>query len=364
MAAHAGQTLLPYREDHIGLTRWPLVIAIGLSALAVALAVLAVPTSNAPIGGLTLAGSVFAGCGAAIAWVLVYTGWVLAIEIDPEQIRYGALRKADARARRGLPPSTTPYATWLHEYRCPVSAVRRVWIVRGARDALDPERSTGVPISPGGQGQRVGRAGWIRTPFSPGGLMLQLHSSPNSPSDQKMMWTVFAREPVSSMFRTSDILYTPISNPDRCRAALVEALRVNGLELDAQGYVHQIPGAAVVPPRQAVIDRQDAAPRRRHGRLTTVLSIVWALIPLLTLGYFTWISYVYAALRVRQLHTTLLTLLVIGLEAVYWWLTIQVGGQTGPNPQGGGAFAGMFALLAIGGTLSCFVLRRSVFYVY
>jgi hypothetical protein len=364
MAADAGQTLLPYREDHIGLTKWPLVIAVGLSALAVALAVLAVPTSNAPIGGLTLTGAVVAGCGAAIAWVLVYTGWVLAIEIDPEQIRYGALRNADARARRGLPPSTTPYATWLHEYRCPVSAVRRVWIVRGARDALDPERSTGVPISLGGRGQPVARAGWIRMPFSPGGLMLQLDSPTAPPTDPQMMWTVFARVPVSSMFKTSDILFTPISNPDRCRAALVEALRLSGLELDATGYVHQIPGAAVVTRRQTDIDRQDAAPRRRHGRLTTVLSIVWALIPLLTLGYFTWISYVYAALRVRQLHTTLLTLLVIGLEAVYWWLTILVGGQTGPNPQGGGAVAGMLALLAIGGTLSCFVLRRSVFYVY
>jgi len=60
----------------------------------------------------------------------------------------------------------------------------------------------------------------------------------------------------------------------------------------------------------------------------------------------------------------LLTLLVIGLEAVYWWLTIQVGGQTGPDPQGGGVVAGMLALMAIGGTWSCFVLRRSVFYVY
>ena len=52
--------------------------------------------------------------------MLVYTGWVFGIEIDSEQIRYGALRKAEARARLGLPPSTTPYATWLHEYRCPV----------------------------------------------------------------------------------------------------------------------------------------------------------------------------------------------------------------------------------------------------
>jgi hypothetical protein len=119
MAADAGRTLLPYREDHIGLTRWPLLIAVGLSVLTVALAVLAVPTSTGPIGGLTLTGCVFAGCGAAIAWVLVYTGWVLAIEIDPEQIRYGALRNADARARRGLRPSTTPYATWLHGIAVP-----------------------------------------------------------------------------------------------------------------------------------------------------------------------------------------------------------------------------------------------------
>ncbi len=241
MAADAGRTLLPYREDHIGLTRWPLLIAVGLTLLALALAVPTVLTLNAPIGGLALTGFIFAGCAAAIAWVLVYTGWVLAIEIDPEKIRYGALRNADARARRGLPPSTTPYATWLHEYRCPVSAVRRVWIVRGARDALDPERSTGVPISLGGQGRPVARAGWIRMPFSPGGLMLQLDSPTAPPTDPQMMWTVFARVPVSSMFRTSDILFTPISNPDRCRAALVEALRLNGLELDATGYVHQIP---------------------------------------------------------------------------------------------------------------------------
>jgi len=365
MAADAGRTLLPYREDHIGLTRWPLLIAVGLSVLAVALAVLAVPTSNAPIGALTLTGFIFAGCGAAIAWVLVYTGWVLAIEIDPEQIRYGALRKADARARRGLPPSTTPYATWLHEYRCPVSAVRRVWIVRGARDALDPERATGVPILQRIGGRMVAHEGWIRMPFSPGGLMLQLDSPTAPPTDQQMMWTgFFARVPVSSVFSESDTLYTPVSNPDRCREALVEAFRINGLELDAQGNVHQIPGA-VVTPRHAVKAAPANAPAsRRRGRLTTLFSILWALIPLLTFGYFTWVPYVYAALRVRQLHTTLLTLLVIGLDAVYWWLTIQVGGQTGPNPQGGGAFAGILALLAIGGTGSCFMLRRSVFYVY
>jgi hypothetical protein len=195
--------------------------------------------------------------------------------------------------------------------------------------------------------------------------MLQLDSPTAPPTDPQMMWTgFFARVPVSSVFSESDTLYTPVSNPDRCRAALVEAFRLNGLELDAQGNVHQIPGTAVVPPRQAVIERRDPAPSRRHGRLTTVVSIGWALIPLLTLGYFTWVPYIYAALRVRQLHTTLLTLLVIGLEAVYWWLTIQVGGQTGPDPQGGGAVAGMLALLAIGGTVSCFILRRSVFYVY
>jgi hypothetical protein len=358
MAVDASQTLLPYREDHIGLTRWPLVIAVGLTILAIALAVPAFPTWNEPIGALTAPGFIFAAFLAAIAWVLVYTGWVLGIEIDSEQIRYGALRKAEARARRGLPPSTTPYATWLHEYRCPVPTIRRVWIVRGARDALNPERSTGVSILGGS------RQGWIRTPFVAGGLMLQVDSPLVAQLPDQAMWRGFARVPVSSVFRESDILYTPIGNPDRCRAAVVEALRLNGLELDAQGYVHQIPGAAVVSPRRAVMDRPDASPVRRHGRLTAGISILWALIPILTLGYFTWIPYVYAALRVRQLHTTLLTLLVIGLEAFYWWLTIQLGGQTGPNPQGGGAVAGMLALLAIGGTLSCFVLRRSVFYVY
>lgn len=366
MAADPGPTLLPYREDHIGLTRWPLFIASGLTLLAVVLAAPTVLTLSAPLGGLVLAGFMIAGCGAAIAWVLVYTGWVLALEIDPDQIRYGALRNADARAQRGLPPSSTPYATWLHEYRCPVSEVRRVWIVRGARDSLNPERSTGVPMSASGQGRPVARAGWIRIPFSPGGLMLQLDSAfaAAPPAGQKMWTGFYARVPVSSRFTESDTLYTPVSNPDRCRAALVEALRLNGLELDAQGYVHQIPGAVVVPPGRTNTDRPDAFPTRRHGRLTTVLSIAWALIPLLTLGYLTWIAFVYAALRVRQLHTTLLTLLVIGLEAVYWWVTVLVGGQTGPDPQGGGALAGMLALLAIGGTLSCFVLRRSVFYVY
>jgi hypothetical protein len=364
MALDPGQTLLPYREDHLGLTRWPLVIAVGLTVLSITLAVPAVRTWSEQVGALPAVGFIFAGFGAAIAWVLVYTGWVLGIEIDPEQIRYGALRKAEARARRGLPPSTTPYATWLHEYRCPVPNIRRVWIVRGARDALNPERSTGVPIMLGDGNRRVARQGWIRTPFVAGGLMLQVDSPLAAQLTDQAMWRTFARVPVGSAFGSSDILYTPIANPDRCRAALVQALQLNGLELDTQGYAHQISGAAVVSPRGTVAKQRDAPARRRHGRLTAGLSIFWALIPLLTLGYFTWIPYVYAALRVRQLHTTLLTFLVIGLEAFYWWLTIQLGGQTGPNPQGGGAVAGMLALLAIGGTLSCFLLRRSVFYVY
>lgn len=364
MAVDPGQTLLPYREDHIGLTRSPLLIAVGLTVVAIVLAVTAVATVNQPIGALTETGFVFAACAAAVAWVLVYTGWVLGIEIDPEQIRFGALRKADARARRGLPPSTTPYATWLHEYRCPVSAVRRVWIVRGARDALNPERATGVPVLQRVGGRMVAHEGWIRIPFSPGGLMLQLDSAPSALTDEQKMWTgFFARVPVSSMFGKSDTLFTPIGNPDSCRAALVEALRVNGLELDAQGGVQQIPGA-VVKSRPIVAAPPNAPERRRHGRLTTVLSVLWALIPLLTLGYLTWIPYLYAALRVRELHTTLLTLLVIGLEAVYWWLTAVVGAETGPSGPGTGLLVGMVALLAIGGTLSCFVLRRSVFYVY
>jgi len=194
--------------------------------------------------------------------------------------------------------------------------------------------------------------------------MLQVDSPLNTQLPDQMMWRGFGRVPESSVFGGSDIRYTPIGNPDRCRAALAEALRLNGLELDSQGDVHEIPGAAVVGPRRTVMDLRDAPAERRHGRLAAGLSIFWALIPLLTLGFFTWIPYVYAALRVRELHTTLLALLVIGLEALYWWLTSVVGSQTGPNPQGGGAFAGMMALMAIGGTLSCFVLRRSVFYVY
>jgi hypothetical protein len=241
MAAEAGQTLLPYREDHIGLTRWPLVTAVGLTGLTTVLALVAVPTWNAPIGALTVTGFIFAGFAAAVAWVLVYTGWVLGIEINREQIRYGALRKADARARRGKPPSkSNPYATWLNEYRCPLPAVRRVWVVRGARAALDPERSTGVITSQRSQGRTVARQGWIRIPFSPGGLMLQLESPTAAPTDPQMMWRVFARVPVTSAFRDSDILYTPVSDPDRCRAALAEALRQNGMELDAQGNVQRL----------------------------------------------------------------------------------------------------------------------------
>src|SRR5260370_14517397 len=223
VGAEGGERVVGDREGQRGLTRWPLGIAAGLTLLALVLAVPAVLMSNTPLGGLAFGGSIFAGCAAAIAWVLVYAGWVLALEIDPEKIRYGALSNADARARRGLPPSTTPYATWLHEYRCPVAAVRRVWIVRGARDALNTERSTGVPISLGSPGSRSARAGWIRTPFSPGGLMLQLDSPPSSPADQKMMWAVFARAPVSSIFKTIGILYTPISDPNRRPTALVSA---------------------------------------------------------------------------------------------------------------------------------------------
>ena len=70
--------------------------------------------------------------------------------------------------------------------------------------------------------------------------MLQLESPTAAPTDPQMMWRVFARVPVTAAFRDSDILYTPISDPDRCRAALAEALRLNGMELDAQGNVQRL----------------------------------------------------------------------------------------------------------------------------
>ena len=358
MVGNRGQgTLLPYREDHVGLTRWPMAVAAGLTIVGLAL-LATVPTWGQPIGALTVPAFVFVSCGAGIAWVLVYTGWVLGVAIDAEQIRFCAVRKAERRARRGLPPPSRakPYATWLYEYRCPIPAIRRIWIVQGWRDS---EKVTGVPPALLVNGSRVARKGWIGMPFVKAGLAFQFDIAQGMMPTFGWSWKNFTPTAASGWIEESDFWYTPVADPDRCRAALVEALQLNGFELDSEGKVHVIPGAiphVSVPPPPPIPRK-----RPRHATLTTALSIFWALIPLLTLGFFAVVPYVYAAARVRQVHTTLIALLVLGLEITYWWLTGYVGSQTGPNPDGGGAVAGMLAVLAIGGTLLAFMLRREVF---
>jgi hypothetical protein len=247
MAGNPGhETLLPYREDHIGLTRWPLAIAVGLTVLTLAL-LLTLPTWSQAIGALTETAFVVFSCGAVVAWVLVYTGWVLGVAIDQDQIRFGALRKAERRARRGLPPPSRakPYATWLYEYRCPIAAIKGIWMIPGGWAALNPERAAGVPDYLNDEGRPVAREGWIRLPFSAGGLMFQFDTFQSTLPKFGGTWRRFVPVSASAMLMASDIWYTPVADPVRCHAALVEALHVNGFDVDAAGNVHAIPG--VVP---------------------------------------------------------------------------------------------------------------------
>lgn len=354
------ETLLPYREDHVALTRLPVVIAVGLTLVAGGFLVWTVLTFAQPgaIGGLATVGFILFAFAAAAAWVIVYEGWVLGVEITYFGFRFGALRKADQRAKRGLRPqaSPRPYGTWLYEYRAPISAVKHIWFVDKA-DVTNPERA--YPALFGGS-RAVARQGWIRMPFARSGLLLQvdlaMSSMPLFGSAQRLI----SRVPAAALLQTTDIWYTPVANPERCRDALAEALRTNGFEIDSQGEVHEIPGAQrpqLTPPRPPTLGRRGP----QHGALSVALSFLWTAIPLLTLGYFTWAVYGYAALRVRQLHTTLIALAWLVPEAGYWWATSTMGVK---NPPNGALYAGLMALLALGGTFFAFFLRREVFYEY
>jgi len=98
-----------------------------------------------------------------------------------------------------------------------------------------------------------------------------------------------------------------------------------------------------------------------HGRATTVASFVWMLVPLLSLGFLTWLAYLYAAVRVRRRRWVwVCALLTLVLDGLYYWLDALVG--TGRASSAGGAFAGMMAVLALGGTWGAWHMRTYVFY--
>lgn len=351
-------TLLPYREDHVALNKWPLVIAIGLTALTLLCLALVIQTGGAGgTGGLALTGLVIFLLVAAVPWVLVYTGWVLSVEITPDIVRYGALHKADRRARRGLDTLAKPYAMWLSEYRCPIPALKRILLIDAA-DALNPERAH--PELFGGS-QVAAKAGWIRAPFARGGLMFEFDAMQALSPAYGPSWQMFHPVPATEVLRFTNVWYTPVANPERCRAALVAALQLNGFEVDAQGVVHEIPGA---PHREGAVYTKPPAtrvPGPRHGGLSTALSIVWALLPLLTLGNLTFAVYGYAALRVREMHTTLIALAWLIAQAVYWWVTALAGSD---SKSYGAVYAGLMSLMAIGGTIFAFVMRKDVFYYH
>ncbi|HVH62613.1 MAG TPA: hypothetical protein VNA65_03325 [Candidatus Dormibacteraeota bacterium] len=344
----------------MALTQRPLLIAVALSLAALGFLVWMLLTLNQPgaAAGLAILGFVIFTAASAAAWILVYAGWVLGVEVTYFGFRFGALRKADQRAKRGLPPQTDarPYATWLYEYRAPISAVKRVWLVSKA-DVLNPERA--YPALFGGS-RAVPKQGWIRTPFARGGLLLQVDLAMSSMPVFGSMQKLFARVPASGLMQKPDLWYTPVANPERCRDALAEALRTNGFELDAEGEVHEIPGVQrpqPAPPPAPAVRRHGP----RHGSRSVVLSLLWTAIPVLTLGYFTWAVYGYAAIRVRQLHTTLIAVAWLMMEAAYWWVTSTLGARTSPY---GALYAGLMALLALGGTFFAFFMRREVFYEY
>lgn len=349
---------LPYREDHVALTKWPVAIAVALTILTLAFVPLLIQPRADAIPTLILLPPMFLFFGAAIAWVLVYAGWVLSVEVTPDIIRYGALRKADWRARRGLGTAgAKPYATWLHEYRCPIPALKRILLIDAA-DALNPERAH--PELFGGS-QVVAKEGWIRTPFVRGGLMLQTDVGQAFMPAYGPSWQMFTKVPASDVLRPTNIWYTPVANPEKCRSALVEALQVNGFDVDPQGVVHEIPGASR---REGAIDTEPPATRAsgpRHGGLSTALSIFWALLPLLTLGNLTFAVYGYAALRVRELHTTLIAFAWLVAQGAYWWVTALASGDSQSN---GAVYAGLMLLMAIGGSLLAFMMRKDVFYYH
>lgn len=351
-------TPLPYREDHVALTKWPVALAIGLSVLTLAFVPLLIQPRKDAIPTLILLPPIFFFFGAAIAWVLVYTGWVLSLEVTPDIIRYGALRQADRRTRRGRGTyGAKPYATWLYEYRCPIPAVKRIWLI-GAADALNPERAH--PELFGGS-QAVAKEGWIRTPFVRGGLMFQFDAMQALMPRFGQSWEMLHPVPAGEALRPTNVWYTPVANPERCRAALVEALQLNGFEVDAEGVVHDIPGA---PRREgAVYTKSPPArdPGPRHGGLSIALSIVWALLPLLTLGNLTFAVYGYAALRVREVHTTLIAAAWLVAETAYWWVTALASSD---SQSYGAVYAGLMLLMAIGGSFFAFMMRKDVFYYH
>lgn len=351
-------TQLPYREDHVAFTKWPVAIAGGLSVLTLAFVPLLIQPRTDAIPTLILLPPIFLFFGAAIAWVLVYTGWVLSVEITTDLIRYGALRKADRRTRRGLASvGAKPYATWLYEYRCPIPAIKRILLINAAY-ALNPERAH--PELFGGS-QVVAKAGWIRTPFVRGGLMFQFDVAQALMPAYGRSWEMFQPMPASEVLQYTNVSYTPVVNPERCRAALVDALRLNGFDVDVQGVVHEIPGA---PHREGAVYAKPPsarAPGPRHCGLSIALSIIWALLPLVTLGYLTFAVYGYAALRVRELHTTLIALTWFIVEGAYFWATSTMGGE---HPPYGALYAALMLLLAIGGATFAFVMRKDVFYYH
>lgn len=106
--------------------------------------------------------------------------------------------------------------------------------------------------------------------------------------------------------------------------------------------------------------RRLGRPTPTHGYVATALIILWMLIPLLTLGYFTWITYLYAAIHVRRAGWLwFCALLVMALDGMYYWLTAIF---DTPGESLGGIYAGMMAMLSLGGSFYAWQLRRYVFH--
>lgn len=95
-------------------------------------------------------------------------------------------------------------------------------------------------------------------------------------------------------------------------------------------------------------------PRRRVAR--TIVSLVWAVTPLLSLGLLTPAVFLYAAARLRSV-------LLGGAVVLYAgsWVTLFItSGQDTPDART--AFGVAFLVGAIGGTAHALVARRSVFF--
>jgi hypothetical protein len=100
------------------------------------------------------------------------------------------------------------------DYRCPIEAIRRVWVLSGGAVSWNPQSATG--IEPVMRGRALVRSHiWFRVPLVRPALLLE----------------VDAEGP-------ADICYTPLRNPDQVRTALTEALQRAGRMIHVDGRVN------------------------------------------------------------------------------------------------------------------------------